>query len=180
MNSYLNKINNFIENLDAETQTALENITVRKQFQKGEFLLRQDEICRQSKFYLTEEGKEITTEFCFADDLAVSFQSYTLQTPSLEFIQAIENTEVTATDYSSFQSLKIDFPKLLELDLMMTEYYAMWLEERLQRFHTLDATRRYQKLAAEQPHFIRHIQLTHIASYLGISLETLSRIRAKK
>jgi CRP-like cAMP-binding protein len=189
MNLYLNKINNFIENLDTETQTALEKATMRKRFDKGEFLLRQDEICRQSffiekgvvrKFYVTESGKEITTELCFADDLAISFQSYTLQTPSLEFIQAIENTEVTATDYSSFQSLKIDFPKLLELDLMMTEYYAMWLEERLQRFHTLDATRRYQKLAAEKPHFIRHIQLTHIASYLGISLETLSRIRAKK
>jgi CRP-like cAMP-binding protein len=189
MNSYLAKINNFIENLDAETQSALENITVRKQFQKGVFLLRQDEICRQSffiekgvvrKFYLTESGKEITTELCFADDLAISFQSYTLQTPSLEFIQAIENTEVTATNHASFQSLKTNFPKLLELDLMMTEYYAMWLEERLQRFHTLDATERYHLLLKEQPHILRQIQLTHIASYLGISLETLSRIRAKK
>ena len=189
MNSYLVKINRFIENLDTQTQIALDKITTRKRFTKGEFLLRQDEICRQSffiergivrKFYLTKEGKEITTELCFADDLAVSFQSYTLQTPSLEFIQALENTEVTATDYNSFQQIKTDFPKLLELDLMMTEYYAMWLEERLQRFHTLDATRRYQKLVAEQPHFIRQIQLTHIASYLGISLETLSRIRAKK
>ncbi len=189
MNSYLTKINTFIENLDAQTQLALDKITVRKRFAKGEFLLRQDEICRQSffiesgivrKFYVTEAGKEITTEFCFADDLAVSFQSYTLQMPSLEFIQAIENTQVIVTDYKPFQTLKTNFPKLIELDLMMTEYYAMWLEERLQRFHTLDATRRYQKLAAEQPHFIRHIQLTHIASYLGISLETLSRIRAKK
>ncbi len=188
MNSYLIKINNFVENLDAETQTELAEITVRKQFAKGEFLLRQDEICRQSffiergivrKFYLTEDGKEITTELCFADDLAVSFQSYTLQTPSLEFIQATENTEVTVTDYTSFQQLKTRFPKLLELDLMMTEYYAMWLEERLRRFHTLDATKRYQKLIAEQPHVVRQIQLTHIASYLGVSLETLSRIRAK-
>lgn len=188
MNSYLAKINNFVENLNAETQTALDKATVRKRFQKGEFLLRQDEICTQSffiesgivrKFYLTQEGKEITTELCFADDLAVSFQSYTLQSPSPEFIQALEKTEVTATDYESFQRLKTNFPLLLELDLMMTEYYAMWLEQRLQRFHTLDATERYQLLVKEQPHVIRQIQLTHIASYLGISLETLSRIRAK-
>jgi CRP-like cAMP-binding protein len=189
MNSYLNKINEFIENLDAETQTALEKITTRKRFEKGEFLLRQDEICRQSffiekgivrKFYVTEQGKEITTELCFKDDLAISFQSYTLQTPSPECIQATEYTEVTATDYTSFQKLKTTFPKLLKLDLMMTEFYAMWLEQRLQRFHTLDATERYQLLVKEQPHVVRQIQLTHIASYLGVSLETLSRIRAKK
>jgi CRP-like cAMP-binding protein len=188
MNSYLKKINGFIENFDTEMQNALESITTRKRFAKGEFLLRQDEICRQSfliekgivrKFYLTEDGKEITTELCFADDLAVSFQSYTMQTTSLEFIQALEETEATVTDYAAFQQLKTIFPKLLELDLMMTEYYAMWLENRLHYFHTLDATERYRQLVREHPHFVQNVQLTHIASYLGVSLETLSRIRAK-
>ena len=62
---------------------------------------------------------------------------------------------------------------------MMTEYYAMWLEERLLQFHTLDARERYLQLVKEQPHFVQKVQLTHIASYLGVSLETLSRIRAK-
>lgn len=189
MKSYLKRINEFIEQFDTETQNALESITTQKQFAKGDFLLRQDEICQYSffiekgivrKFYLTEDGKEITTDLCFADDLVVSFQSYTLQTPSLEFIQAIENTQVTVTDHKKFQQLKTSFPKLLELDLMMTEYYAMWLENRLHRFRTLDATERYRELIAEHPHFVRNVQLTYIASYLGISLETLSRIRAKK
>jgi hypothetical protein len=62
---------------------------------------------------------------------------------------------------------------------MLTEYYAMWLEERLFRFHSLDATARYQLLLKEQPHFVQHIPLTYLASYLGVSLETLSRIRAE-
>jgi CRP-like cAMP-binding protein len=188
MKSYLDKINQFILALDGKTRAALEEITTHKFFRKGEYLLGQDEICRQSylivkgiarKFYLTEDGKDITTELYFADDLAVSFQSYTLQTPSLEFIQALEETGATVTDYKAFQQLKIVFPKLLELDLMMTEYYAMWLEARLRDLHTLDATARYRKIVREHPHFIKNIQLTHIASYLGVSLETLSRIRAK-
>jgi CRP-like cAMP-binding protein len=175
--------------LDAEIQTAIEQITTLKTFRKQEFLLRQDEVCRESflmvegvarKFCLTEDGREITTELYFADDLAVSFQSYTLQSPSLEFIQTLTATSVTTLDYQSFQRLKKNFPPLLELDLMMTEYYAMWLEERLLEFHTLDATARYRKLVREHPHLVKNIQLTHIASYLGISLETLSRIRAKK
>ena len=62
---------------------------------------------------------------------------------------------------------------------MMTEYYAMWLEQRLFDFHTLDAAARYQKLLQKQPHIIKNIPLTIVASYLGISLETLSRIRAR-
>ena len=153
MKSYLNKINQFILGLDGETRSAFEELTTSKIFCKGEYLLRQDEICRHSffivdgiarKFYLTEDGLEITTELYFADDLAVSFQSYTLQKPSREFIQTLEKTSVTATDHQAFQQLKTDFPKLLELDLMMTEYYAMWLEERLLQFHTHDATERYR------------------------------------
>jgi hypothetical protein len=62
---------------------------------------------------------------------------------------------------------------------MMTEYYALWLEERLFQFHTLDATERYKLLLEKQPHFVQQIPLTYLASYLGVSLETLSRIRAK-
>lgn len=188
MKPQLDKINQFVSELDDEIRTAIEKITVRKIFRKNEFLLQQDEVCRESflivegiarKFYLTEDGREITTELYFADDLAVSFQSYTIQKPSLEFIQTLTETRVTTLDYQSFQQLKKKFQPLLELDLMMTEYYAMWLEERLLEFHTLDATARYRKLTAEHPHLIKNIQLTHIASYLGISLETLSRIRAK-
>jgi hypothetical protein len=56
----------------------------------------------------------------------------------------------------------------------------MWLEDRLFQFHTMDATKRYQILLENHPHIIQNIPLTFIASYLGISLETLSRIRAKK
>lgn len=67
----------------------------------------------------------------------------------------------------------------MELDLMITEYHAMWLEERLFQFHSMDATQRYLLLLQDHPEFIRDIQLTHIASYLGVSLETVSRIRAR-
>jgi hypothetical protein len=130
------------------------------------------------KFYLSEV-KEINTELFFENDLAVSLQSYTLQQPNHEFIQAIENSTVSVTNYKTFQEIEKQYTGLLELDLILTEYYVMWLEERLFLFHSLDATQRYQLLLKEQPHFIQQIPLTYLASYLGISQETLSRIRAK-
>jgi CRP-like cAMP-binding protein len=187
MDAHLQKINAFLENLDADVKTALDSISKTEHHEKGAYLLRQGDVCKKSyfveegivrKFYL-DEGKEITTEICFRGDLAVSFNSYVQQKPSEEFIQAVTKTTVSVTDHAAFQNLKTQFPVLTQLDLLMTEHYAMWLEERLFQFHTLNATQRYSQLIAKEPQFVRHVPLTYIASYLGISLETLSRIRAK-
>jgi CRP-like cAMP-binding protein len=187
MKEYLIKIESQLHALDEKAKAALTEVTSIKEYKKGSYLLQQGEVCKNSfliqegvarKFYLNE-GKEITTELFFKDDLAVSLQSYTLQQPSHEFIQAIENVTASVTNYHQFQKAKHQHKGLLELDLRLTEYYAMWLEERLFLFHSLDATQRYQLLLKEQPHFIQQIPLTYLASYLGISLETLSRIRAK-
>lgn len=187
MNHYRNKIESFVDRLDEETRSALKNISKTKIYRKGDFILREDEVCRYSftvedgvlrKFYLND-GKEITTEFFFRDDIAVSFKSYCQQTPGKDFIQALTDTTVTQTEFTQFQKAKANFPKLVELDLLLTEYYAIWLENRLFEFHTLDATNRYVRLLNEQAHIIQSIPVTYIASYLGISLETLSRIRAK-
>ncbi|MGE8380855.1 MAG: Crp/Fnr family transcriptional regulator, partial [Sphingobacterium sp.] len=98
---------------------------------------------------------------------------------SQEFIQAVTDVRVSSIDNSSFQRIKGQFPVLMELDLLMTEYYTMWLEKRLFDFHTLDASTRYSQLLRNQTNIIQQVPLTYIASYLGISLETLSRIRAK-
>lgn len=187
MNEYLIKIISFVDRLDTDTRAALEEISKVKIYRKGAFLLQQGEVCRHSftinegvlrKFYL-HDGKEITTEFFFKDDIAISLDSYSLQKPGKEFIQALAETTVSQTEYSAFQKAKLKFPKLAELDLLLTEYYAMWLEKRLFEFHTLDASQRYLRLLKEQSHILQNIPLTYIASYLGISLETLSRIRAR-
>jgi len=187
MNEYLLRIKSFLERLDTDTLSALEDISKTKTYKKGEFLLRQDEVCRFNfnieegilrKFYLND-GKELTTEFFFTNDIAVSFGSYSLQKPSKEFIQALTDTVVSQTDFTAFQNAKINYPKLIELNLLFTEYYIMWLENRLFEFHAFDATHRYLLLIKDQPHIVQNIPLTYIASYLGVSLETLSRIRSK-
>lgn len=187
MYSQLDRIDAFIAGLDPAIQEALTATTSRKIFGKGDYLLQPGDVCRYSfliesglarKYYLTD-GREVTTELYFSQDLALSLTSYATQSPSREAIQALSNTVTSRTDYRAFQALKFRFPALLELDLLLTEYHAMWLEERLMQFRTLDATQRYRLLIETQPHVVQTIQLTHVASYLGVSLETLSRIRAK-
>ena len=187
MLSYKDKINEFLKNLDPSTLSGLEACATVKTVKKGDFLLRQYQICRYSfqieagvarKYYLND-GKEITTELFFETDLAISFESYALQKPSREIIQAITAVRVSMIEYAAFENAKKQHPKLAELDLMLTEYYAMWLEDRLFQFHTLDAMGRYKLLLKNHAQVLQNVPLTFIASYLGISLETLSRIRAK-
>jgi CRP-like cAMP-binding protein len=186
MKIYIDKITHLIENLDEDTLLSLEAVSKSKVFSKGDYLLKADSVCSKSywvesgiirKFYLHND-KEITTEFYFKDDLATSYDSYTLQKPSREYIQALTETIVNVTDYVDFQNIKKTHPKLQELDFLMTEYYALWLEEKVFELHTQNATQRYQTLLKKSPHIIQQVQLMQIASYLNVSLETLSRIRA--
>lgn len=187
MKEQLERIKSFMDKLQPGLRDFLNSISVTVQYEKGEFLLQQDEICRHSywiikgivrKYHLSD-GKEHTTELLFEDDIAVSLQSYTLQKRSTEFIQAISDTTVSKTNYTTFQKAKNDFPELLQLDLLLTEYHAMWLEKRLSDSRTLDATQRYLQLLQERPEMLWSVPLTYLASYLGVSLETLSRIRAR-
>lgn len=187
LTNHLTQIDALIARLSVTVQLALDRVTTRQHFTKGDYMLRQGDVCRYSyliesglarKYYLID-GREITTDIYFPQDLALSMTSYITRTPSQEFIQVLENTTAARTDYTAFQALKADFPVLVGLDLLLTEYYALWQEERLRQFRTLDATQRYELLLNAQPQWVQRIQLTHIASYIGVSLETLSRIRAK-
>ncbi|MCU0422987.1 MAG: Crp/Fnr family transcriptional regulator [Bacteroidia bacterium] len=187
MQSYLEKINQYISGLDKETIAALEQISDIKTYKKGDLLLKQNEVSSKSyhilsgiarKFFIHND-KEITTELYFEQDLAFSFESYTLQTPSKEYIEALTDVKVSVIHYHAFQDAKQKFPKLTTLDLMLVEYYSIWLENRLFQFHTQSATEKYLDIVTKSPHLIQQLPLTIIASYLNISLETLSRIRAK-
>ncbi|MCS4304117.1 Crp/Fnr family transcriptional regulator [Chryseobacterium sp. BIGb0232] len=188
MTEHIEKIQFLISRFDRETLEALEKITAKEQFKKGEILLQQGKVCRKS--YLIIEGvarkftysdkKEITTEFFFKNDIAISFTSYINQKPSREIIECLTDTTVESVDFNAFETIKKQFPLLMEYDILLTELYILWLEDRLFDFHSLNATERYEQLMKKSPEYFHHLKLTHIASYLGISLETLSRIRAKR
>ncbi|MDX1905435.1 MAG: Crp/Fnr family transcriptional regulator [Bacteroidia bacterium] len=188
LDACLMQISAAMQALPPEAAEALDAIAHTRHVAKGEYLLREGDICTAGywvesgilrKYSLSPAGKEITSEICLPQDMALSLQSYTLQLPSREYIQAITDSSVSLIQHRDYEPLKQQFPALQALDMMLTEYYALWLEERLWQFHTLDATARYRLLVTRSPQVLREVPLTHIASFLGITLETLSRIRAK-
>jgi hypothetical protein len=109
----------------------------------------------------------------------VSLDSYIMQKPGDVYVEALTELEVTIIDYARFGKLKNTYPEVMMLDKMFIEYYAVWFEQRLREFQTLDASQRYLKLLEKEPQIVQFLPVTIIASYLNVSLETLSRIRAK-
>lgn len=186
MTEHIEKIKALTSRFDKDTLEVLDEITTIKQLKKGEILLHQGEICRNSNLIVSgvarkftySEKKEVTTEFFFKDDIALSFKSYIHQRPSREVIECLTDVMIEVVDRTAFEAAKRRFPLLMEYDVLLTELYIVWLEERLYDFHTLSAKERYEGLLKKSPEYFHHLKLTHIASYLGISLETLSRIRS--
>lgn len=187
MSDLARKMDEIILRISPEAQKGLDDLLVYKELRKESFLLSEGQIC-QNCFIIQEgvarkfsrsEDKELTTELYFKDDLAVSFESFCYQRSSTEFIQAITDLKVVQINFSSFQKLKSEFPELIQLDLAIAEYYTIWLEKRFMEFRTQSASQRYLNLIAREPRYLKHLKLTIIASYLGISLETLSRIRSR-
>ncbi|MCT3924186.1 Crp/Fnr family transcriptional regulator [Elizabethkingia anophelis] len=187
MTEHIEKIRVLVESFDEETKNVMDRLMTIKHLKKGELLLQENEVCRKSYFmvngiarkFFILDNKEVTTEFFFEEDIAVSFESLVNQKPSKEVIECLTDVTVEAVDYNAFYQIRGQYPQLMEYVILVTELYVIWLEDRIFDFHARSATDRYLNLLKKYPEYIHHIKLTHISSYLGISLETLSRIRAK-
>ncbi|WP_020531882.1 Crp/Fnr family transcriptional regulator [Flexithrix dorotheae] len=187
MNPYIKRIKDLSNNLDPKIRTEMEKGFTDKVFLKGSYLLRPGQICTSHllikkglarKFY-QHKNKEITTEIYLPDDVAVSLDSYIMRKPANLYIQALTELEVTIIDYSRFDKVKNKYNDVMILDKMFIEYYAVWFEQRLKEFQTMDASQRYLSLLEKEPKIIQLLPVSIIASYLNVSLETLSRIRSK-
>jgi CRP-like cAMP-binding protein len=132
-------------------------------------------------FYTNEDGKEMNTWFALDEQVIADVPSFVHQSESKEAIQLLEDSEFYAIPYASIQMLLKEhhafalwYIKLVELN------YVSQTEDRIADLQFLDATERYQKLLSTYPGITNRVSLGNIASFLNITQETLSRIRAGK
>ena len=129
--------------------------------------------------YIIDDGKEITFWFGKEGDLILSMRSYVENKIGYETIELMEDCElyeIKSSDLQLFYATNLEIAnwgrKLAEIELIKTE-------ERFISRQLGTAIDRYKKLLEENPSLINRVQLGYIASYLGISQVTLSRIRAE-
>lgn len=157
-------------------------------FSKGHLLLKADRIERKIYFikkgivraYKEDKDDQITFWFGLEGAPVLSMKSYIANEKSYENIELLEDTELYELDIKELEQLyKKDIHianwgrKLAELELIKTE-------ERLISMQFKTAQERYTDLIIHQPDLLKRVQLGHIASYLGISQVSLSRIRADR
>ena len=110
-------------------------------------------------------------------DVIISVESYFKQQPSKENIQAIEDCELICISYDDLQVIYTKFPEFNFIARILTEKYYTLSEQRLFSLRMQRANERYAYLMRDYPEIIQRVPSTFIASYLGITLETLSRIK---
>ncbi len=125
-----------------------------------------------------EDGKEVTDWLAQEGEFATCFYAFISQKNSTEHIEVLEDSILTPISYKQLQELYASFPATERIGRLITENYYIKLEERLQNLKLKSAKERYHHLLETNPLLLNRASLGQIASYLGISQETLSRIRA--
>lgn len=134
--------------------------------------------CLRMFFY--DCGKDVTFQFFFEGDFVASFDSLYKRTPSLFYLESIEPAELTAIK-------RDDFYKLINDDLSLRQLYEEKLIDRFHAYQQLFLSRiknkpqqRYEELLKEYPNIIQRVPQHYIASYLGITPVSLSRIKNRR
>ncbi len=159
----------------------------QKTFRKNELLVSVRKTCRHLYFmeqgslrgYYSLDEKEITYWFGFERDFVTSFHSFITQQPSIENVQLLETSVLWMISKDKLNSIMDQYREIERLVRIAYENYYIRLEERFVNAQFRSAAERYSDLLQSAPHIIERIPLGYIASYLGISQETLSRIRSK-
>lgn len=153
----------------------------------GEYFLEQEKVCKQIAFieegliriYYLNDGKEVTTCFCKENTITCSYKSLITKSPSDTAIQAIEPSKLIVFSYESLQQLyetNLFWQQVgrlaAENEFLNTECHNRFLSD-------LSATDRYKQILEEDGELLQRAPLNHLASYLQITPETLSRIRKK-
>jgi CRP-like cAMP-binding protein len=156
---------------------------------KGEILLHANQVCKNvyfivegsmRTFFLSKNGNESTRLILFEHETMAALASFINQEPSEESIEALENCTM-------LRMSRQDFYELLSLVPKWETYFRMRLEAaqvlntwRMQTLLSMDAKHRYVKLLETYPIMIQRLPNHIIASYLGITQESLSRIKSKR
>lgn len=173
---------------DEEILTTILSNFERETFGVKEILVEEGKIAR--KFYylekgvvrasLNNDGKEITFQFMFEGSFISSWESLFYNSPSLYNIETIEPVVVYSTSLEEFR-------QKMELEPHIKEFYYNSLQQRLLMYQKLFISRikdtpeeRYNDLFTQFPQIIQRIPQYYIASYLGITSVSLSRIRSRR
>ena len=183
----LQKLNQLVP-LNSQQQQALSNVVQEVDLPKDYYLLEKGHISDHIYFVLEGvlhafcevEGKAVTRWLCFPEHFATSYFSFVYRQPSEDSISLLTNAKLLSISYQNLQYLARRDAVWVDLNRRLLEYYYTILLDRVMSFQTQSTAERYESLLQANPTIEEDVPLGCIASYLGMTQETLSRIRSRR
>ncbi|VAW28256.1 cAMP-binding proteins - catabolite gene activator and regulatory subunit of cAMP-dependent protein kinases [hydrothermal vent metagenome] len=156
-----------------------------RNLKKNEYFVREGEIARYISFtqngylrvYYNHDGDEITRDISPLHSFVTALPSYISQTPSYEIIQAITDCELFVIYHDNLEFLYDSYSNWQRVGRRVIEEMFVQTQSRIYAFITQPADVRYKEMMKQFPDIFQHVPLQYIASYLGITSQSLSRLR---
>lgn len=172
--------------ISEECKNAVQKTVKVKDIPKGNLLIQEGDSCQ--KLYFIQKGclrgfyyrRTINiTNWIYTEGMFIPNTFFFMQIPSHEAVEAIEDSQLFYITLSDFQNLQIQFPEVLQLRILITQMYFMKLQESLLMIRMQSTHERYRNFLEKEGHLLNRVPLHYIASYLGMTPISLSRIRGQ-
>ncbi|MBL0882653.1 MAG: Crp/Fnr family transcriptional regulator [Chitinophagaceae bacterium] len=183
----LQHLKNHIQLTEAEEQIIIDHLTPRT-FKRGAFLTKEGEVNRYTHYivsgsarvyYIDQTGQEHVIQLGIADCGIRDFSSFIRKTKGILYTEALEKTEVLSFSYDQLQEVYRLVPGMERFfRLLIQKAYAAF-QRRVLESLSMDAEERYLAFRGLYPDMDQHLPQKHIASYLGMSAEFLSKIKKR-
>lgn len=166
----------------------IKSVFIPKQFRRRQFFLHQGHVCECLGFIVKgairqysvdQRGVEHILELCVENWWIGDKESFLYQIPSIYYIQAWFDTDILVISKADSDMLKEKVPAFLKASKVRDENYCIAVQKRLNAAISFAAEKRFFEFAKNYPELLKKFPQHFIASYLGITKETLSRLRNK-
>jgi len=180
----INFVKKFVDFDEYEIQAMLKRVIFIR-LKKNEIFINEGDIAHQIAFtnkgylrvYYWHDGEEITRDITPLHSFATALPSFISQTPSFEIVSTVTDCELIIIHRNDLEYLYSNYPKWERFGRRIMEEMFVESQRRIYSFITETAEIRYKKLLKQHPGMIRDVPLKYIADFLGIKLQSLSRLR---
>jgi CRP-like cAMP-binding protein len=170
-----------------EEAEAINRLFKLKEIKKGDFFLADGQVCKHAgfiakglvRYYINHDGEEKTYDFGQENNFVCNYESFLPQTPSTKIIQALEDCEILQISYADLQVFYKSISGAERFGRLVIEQVFVQLLQALSSLYTDTPENRYRKLLKQHPDLLQRVSQYHIASYVGVKPQSLSRIRKR-
>lgn len=158
-----------------------------KVYKKGDFFLAEGQVCKHvgfvvkglMRYYINHDGEKKTYAFSKENDYVCNYESFLPQSPSSKIIQALEDCNMLVISHADLQALYANVREGERFGRMAIEKVFMQLLKDINSFYTETPELRYQRFIENHADLQQRVSQYHIASFVGVKPQSLSRIRKR-